>query len=265
MISKKVLITLGALIFMPIIGMELVAQPKPSEQDIIATLVGLPADIKGYLLQYLATADIAETEREILVVAATHKQLINNPHVMIAILKAVRKKVTYTAHAVEFAERLQGKTKTLPVMQHEAVVKWLKVTKSQLVDGENLYMATFKSRESDEENLRQVNRIRHYLENKNVDLNWENPGSYYKTALEGACFGSFNSSAINSTVITILLEAGASIERLKYKDIFSGDGLEDNYFDVAGLDHKDLGIQKRIANALETRKQKSALKQRAKQ
>lgn len=180
MIIKKALLAFSIFfICTQAFGME--APPLKAKAQVLppnmATFVGLPDDVKGCLLQHLATADITETEREILVLAATNKQLINNPQVMIAILNAVAQKVAYTAHAIELAERLQKKEKTLPVMKNETVGKWIAGAKAQLkiVPGFRLAMAGYGLQTKDINNATYIRlrfeRILRYLDDKNLDIN----------------------------------------------------------------------------------------------
>lgn len=189
-----------------IIAMEQAPQMPKSSQD-TATLSTLPAEIKGYLLRFAIDGDLADMERGILVAAATSKSMLNDPRTMLEILNWVSQKVKYTAHAVQLAERLQTRTTTLPVMQNQAVVDWIARTRKKLVLGRELYNAS--KTPAHHTSSVEVDLIKSYLENPNIDMDWQNSEGQYKTALIKACY-------MNQPFYAeLLLSAGASIDWYK--------------------------------------------------
>lgn len=170
------------------------APQKPTECS-MGILKNLPADIQGYLLQFVPHGKQIEMEKAIFTLASTSKQfnaLINKPHVMIELLNAVAEKSPYVAHAVALAERLQTKEKMLPVMKSPAVVAWIAEAKNSLVNGNEFFTAVRLEPEAS---------VINHLLNRNIELNAAN--ALNETALTFAVrYG-------RAKVVEILLAAGA--------------------------------------------------------
>ena len=201
------LFTLCTLVSMPIMGMEMPSHPVMEYYN-PATLIGLPADVKAHIFSFLASGDIVEMERQILILGATNKQLLNSPTVILAIINAVAKKVRYTAYAVQLAQRLQTRTKTLPVMQDPAIGAWLAKTKSSLQDGAKMYQLISEGPRQGEIFTSPIKEclLNDWLENRQIDLDWQHPTEQYKTALMWACHDN------KTNIAFLLLAIGASID-----------------------------------------------------
>jgi hypothetical protein len=244
---RNAILTISMLMGVQAFGMEAPLQPDMIQD--LSTLQGLPTDVKGCIFKHLATADIAEMEREILVLAATNKQLINRPQIMIAILDAVSQKVKYTAHVVQLVQRLQTRKKTLPIIQDAAIGLWLTKIRKSLCDGALLYELISEGCTNSFESYNPTQYIKKALQNGHIDLDWRHHGQEYHNSLMRACHD-------NETVIALLfINAGASID---WRTMCTSKQLN-------ALEANCPYIKFAIDDAFAARKKKLALKQPVKQ
>ena len=203
---KNTIVTLSMLMGIQAFAMEMPQQPG-TEYFNHATLLGLQADVKGYLLSYAVQGSQMQMEQAIFTLAATNKQLINIPSVMIAILNNVLQKSPYVAHAVALAERLQTKEKTLPVMKNPLIVDWTIKMRGGLKNGQELYRISASNPVGVEDK---------FVSDRNLDLNYQDIMIRKRTPLMVAAESGL------PDMVRILLDAGADY---RLQEIWGTDAL----------------------------------------
>ena len=161
----------------------------------ITSLAGLPTELKGYLLPFIASGNI---EQGILTTAAINKTFyntINSPTIMLSFLNWILDSSRYTANAIDLAERLQMKKKTLPIMDKAPIVAWIAATQGQLKHGQELFDAAF---EDERETVTDL------LTLKNIDLNWRSRDQENRTPLLQA------TRDLHQNIAHQLIKAGAN-------------------------------------------------------
>lgn len=178
-------------------------------QGNVATLQGLPKDLRLYLLPFIMSGDVDTVAHGIFTAATISKSfhaLINNPDNMIMILNAV----PYKSVALRLRRKLRSKATTLPVLESPQLVNWHRNTYDHREDGQKLFTAAggrpglwmSGERVQDTGDSEEVLRL---LNNKNIDLDWED--DLGRTPLIAAIYDG------NTEIVKLLLDAGANLAR----------------------------------------------------
>jgi hypothetical protein len=162
---RNTILAFSALIGAQAFGMEAPPQ-KPTEYP-MNTLLGLPPDIKNYLLPFVVHGNVNELEKNIFTLAATNKAFFKSRATMLDLLNWILKTAPYEAHAVDLAQRLQKKPAAIPVMQDSGIVSWITKVKANLEFCNGFFIAVKANQIEDVKN--------NYLMNRKTNLNGLSP------------------------------------------------------------------------------------------
>lgn len=157
-----------------------------------ASMEMLPADLKSYTAQFLASGPsmelLARDVRSWALVNKSFYKAIQDQNTMLAILKSL----PYTAQAVDLGEKL----KTMKVMKNEQIVAWLEDQKKKLIllNGIELHKAVKSQNEP---------AVTQLLKDRNVNLNFQS-----KFRCSALIYAAMNQ---DKAVVAALLAAGANV------------------------------------------------------
>lgn len=197
--SKALFVTLAMLIgAIRISSMELPVPMETGYPRNLASLQGLPSDLKLYLLPYIAKGNLECGIVKFASISKAYHNVINQPTTIIALLNAM----PYTDPAIRLAERLQTRVVALPVMRTVEVKNWLDVAKKRLRNGQKLVSAAL---------LGNVNEVKTLLQNPNIHLNYFDTTGISPLIQDVAISLDFDAAERQArlTILELLLNAGA--------------------------------------------------------
>jgi hypothetical protein len=131
---KNTILALSMLICAQAIGMK-APQQKPAEYP-MNSLLGLPPDVKRYLLPFIIQGDQRQMEMTIFSLAATSKEfkrIINELPAMSVLLNCIFQKLPLN-NVFELVKKLQKKEKTLSILRDPAILEWIAQAEKYLID-----------------------------------------------------------------------------------------------------------------------------------